>query len=363
MAIYRNSSKQCYHYSNSVFDEGDVLYSKLRPYLRKVVLAPFSGVCSADMYPIKVDKSQLEPQFLAWTLLAEEFTTYAIEQSQRSRMPKLNREQLFSWSIPLPSLTIQRQIIKALATQIEYTDDLKIRISDQASALGQLPAALLQRAFSGEVSTRSITPTVPAMLTLPTRLHSKVNVDERAAVLAYIVNYTQHKKDRYRTILAKDLYLVEAFAGVTLNGEYERQAAGPLATDLYQLEDLAKQRRWFTMHRQKGGKNSTVWNYNPGTRVAESIELATSTMGDSSTKVDNVLDILMSQNTWHTEMIATLYAAWNDLLLDEVQPSDEQIIREVRENWHPNKEKFSPQVLMAKITGVDYRMESGKIPA
>jgi type I restriction enzyme S subunit len=43
-----------------LFDAGDVLYSKLRPYLRKVTVADFKGVCSADMYPIKVDQEVLD---------------------------------------------------------------------------------------------------------------------------------------------------------------------------------------------------------------------------------------------------------------------------------------------------------------
>ncbi len=35
------------------FSPGDIIYSKIRPYLRKAVLVDFSGLCSADMYPLK----------------------------------------------------------------------------------------------------------------------------------------------------------------------------------------------------------------------------------------------------------------------------------------------------------------------
>ncbi len=60
-----------------LFDPGDVLYSKLRPYLRKVTVADFRGVCSADMYPIKVDPSHLDSHFTAWMLVSDRFTEYA----------------------------------------------------------------------------------------------------------------------------------------------------------------------------------------------------------------------------------------------------------------------------------------------
>jgi type I restriction enzyme S subunit len=48
-----------------LFESGDVLYSKLRPYLRKVIVATFRGVCSADMYPIHVQPDFLLPEYLA----------------------------------------------------------------------------------------------------------------------------------------------------------------------------------------------------------------------------------------------------------------------------------------------------------
>src|SRR5205085_939083 len=49
-----------------LFEPGAVLYSKLRPYLRKVVVADFRGLCSADMYPIMVNRDVLNPHYTAW---------------------------------------------------------------------------------------------------------------------------------------------------------------------------------------------------------------------------------------------------------------------------------------------------------
>jgi type I restriction enzyme S subunit len=40
------------------------------------------------------------------------------------------------------------------------------------------------------------------------------------------------------------------------------------------------------------------------------------------------------------EIAATLFAAWNNLLLEGQQPSDDEIVREARENWHPDKLKI-----------------------
>ena len=51
---------------NHLFHSGQIIYSKIRPALRKAVIAPFDGLCSADMYPLDTD---LNTEFLLLCLL------------------------------------------------------------------------------------------------------------------------------------------------------------------------------------------------------------------------------------------------------------------------------------------------------
>ncbi len=134
-----------------LFETGDVLYSKLRPYLRKAVVADFRGVCSADMYPLRVNREIIDPQFTAWLLVSDEFTDYADEESRRARMPKLNREQLFAWDAPVPPLADQRRIAAKLLSQMASAERLRQMLTGQLDAINKLPAALLRRAFNGEL--------------------------------------------------------------------------------------------------------------------------------------------------------------------------------------------------------------------
>ena len=134
-----------------LFEAGDVLYSKLRPYLRKVFLPDFRGVCSADMYPIKVNHEKLQSQFLVWLLISDGFTKYADEESRRARMPKLNREQLFAFEAPLPSLEQQKQISKMLDQKISECNQLQQSLESQLAEINELPSALLRQAFAGEL--------------------------------------------------------------------------------------------------------------------------------------------------------------------------------------------------------------------
>lgn len=94
-------------------EAGDVLYSKIRPHLRKAMLATRPGLCSADMYPLRCGPD-LHPRYLLAVLLGEDFTRFATAVSMRSGFPKINREELAEYRLPLPSLAEQRRIAENL---------------------------------------------------------------------------------------------------------------------------------------------------------------------------------------------------------------------------------------------------------
>lgn len=134
-----------------LFDSGDILYTKLRPYLRKVAVVDFQGLCSADTYPIKVDSKYLDNQFTGWLLVSDTFTNYANEASARARMPKLNREQLFAWETPIPPIHEQKAMAEKLNRKIDEVKSLCETLQDQLNTIKQLPPALLRQAFNGEL--------------------------------------------------------------------------------------------------------------------------------------------------------------------------------------------------------------------
>ena len=95
------------------FDKFEVLYSKIRPYLMKVYRPHESGLCSADIYPLR-PKSMLEAAYLALALLSLPFTDYTRTCSDRTGIPKINRIDLFKYRLTLPSLPEQRTIAAML---------------------------------------------------------------------------------------------------------------------------------------------------------------------------------------------------------------------------------------------------------
>ncbi|MFE9934694.1 restriction endonuclease subunit S [Streptomyces hirsutus] len=98
-----------------LFSEGHILYSKIRPYLAKVVVARFDGLCSADMYPVS---TELDPGYLALWLCSPAFTSFAARHQGRSVLPKINKEALAKLPVPVPPLMEQQRIVAVLEEQL-----------------------------------------------------------------------------------------------------------------------------------------------------------------------------------------------------------------------------------------------------
>ena len=128
-----------------------VLYSKIRPYLMKVARPNFSGLCSADMYPLAPLPNEITRDYLFHLLLSKPFTDYAIQGSARAGMPKVNREHLFEFRVWLPNVKKQTELASKLDALHEETQRLESLYQRKLAALDELKKSLLHQAFSGQL--------------------------------------------------------------------------------------------------------------------------------------------------------------------------------------------------------------------
>jgi type I restriction enzyme S subunit len=133
------------------FKAGSVLYSKIRPYLRKAAIVPFDGICSADVYATESIDPGLIPGFFKYTLLSPMFSDYADEKSGRTRMPKLNQKQLLTYEMKFPSVGEQHRIVAYLDRLQARVDGLKVLQAQTRAELDALLPSILDRAFKGEL--------------------------------------------------------------------------------------------------------------------------------------------------------------------------------------------------------------------
>jgi type I restriction enzyme S subunit len=130
--------------------QGDVLYSKIRPALRKVALAEEDCLCSADMYALRPSE-RLMPEYLQYFLLSEDFSTWAELESARVAMPKINRETLSAIRIPVPPLEEQERIVSEIRNGTKRIDLQRKAVRGSVELLKERRAALITAAVTGQI--------------------------------------------------------------------------------------------------------------------------------------------------------------------------------------------------------------------
>ncbi|WP_418929287.1 restriction endonuclease subunit S [Clostridium fessum] len=96
--------------STIAFDTNNVLYSKLRPYLNKVVIPDCPGYATSEMLPLKPNKNYITREYLTYFLRSPKFVAYINEKTSGAKMPRANSSDLKSVEIECPTLENQRHI-------------------------------------------------------------------------------------------------------------------------------------------------------------------------------------------------------------------------------------------------------------
>ena len=97
--------------SVSQFDQGNVLFSKLRPYLNKVVVPDEIGYATTELVPLRPDQELLNKYFLAHLLRGHHFVSYANAIATGTKMPRMPMNSLRSFKCILPPMELQQQFV------------------------------------------------------------------------------------------------------------------------------------------------------------------------------------------------------------------------------------------------------------
>ena len=139
------------------FELGMVLYSKIRPALAKVCIAPTAGLCSADMYPITPRKDLLA-QFLMYFMLSRPFTEAVVLLSSRVAMPKINRRDLGGFAVVVPPLPEQQAIVEHIQSIHSKIDAAAAVTRAAIERLREYRATLVTAAVRGQIDVRQHKP-------------------------------------------------------------------------------------------------------------------------------------------------------------------------------------------------------------
>lgn len=116
--------------STVVFSEENVLYSKLRPYLNKVIIPFSSGYATSELLPLLPKKNVLDKTFLAQLLRSNFFVGYIQEKVAGAKMPRVSMDIFRAFQIILPPLTLQTQFAEKINAIEKQKELIKKSIDD-----------------------------------------------------------------------------------------------------------------------------------------------------------------------------------------------------------------------------------------
>lgn len=126
-----------------LFTPAHIIYSKIRPNLNKVALPDFEGLCSADAYPILVKEGICNREYLGYTLRSNYFLDYILAFSNRTNLPKVNKNQVERFILPLPPIEIQNRF----SDFVHRIDKSKVKIQKSLDETQCLLDSLMQKYF------------------------------------------------------------------------------------------------------------------------------------------------------------------------------------------------------------------------
>jgi Restriction endonuclease S subunits len=134
----------------NLFEAGDVLYARLRPYLNKVIRPTFSGAASAEFIVLPGNEN-IDARFLQFVLMQEAFVSFASHINQGDR-PRVDFEQIGIFRFPLPPIAEQRRIVARLDSLLAQSKAARAELNKALALAKRQRQAVLAKAFSGELT-------------------------------------------------------------------------------------------------------------------------------------------------------------------------------------------------------------------
>lgn len=310
---------------------GYLAYNMMRAWQGAVGVSAVDGAVS-PAYVVAMPTRDLHSPYYQFLLRTPPF----IEQMRQGSKGitdfrlRLYWEQFRLIMLPVPPLEEQRQIAAEAERELAHASEVAAKIVRSVALLREHRAALITAAVTGQMDIRE---NLPAAVSMQDRDRF------RLVVGAEIIHQHRSNPKFGRVKLQKELYLAEAHLGISeLQGHYFRQAAGPLDRALVEETERMVEAAGFYRASQVDGAGTTV-TYAPLANAGRHKTELKGLLGPRADALSSLISVLRHLGTEAVEAVTTLYAVWNDALIDGQQSDDSRIVNGVLFDWHPEKGK------------------------
>ena len=169
--------------------------------------------------------------------------------------------------------------------------------------------------------------------------------EKRLSLVSYLIDKIPKDKFLTRVKLSKAIYLCDTISESDLKTKYKREVAGPLDANLFYnskngINVLGKSYKAFVIEEQnKKNSDEIFFKYKPSKNTNFYSENVKKIFKKSDIKIfDRVINFIGPMDTRQSEIVVTLFACWNDFLLSNKIPSEDDIIESFYK-WSPQKKK------------------------
>lgn len=334
----------------SYFAEGDLLIAKVTPCFENgkkalvISLPNRIGFATSEVHVVRPHRGKVNPNYLRYLLSSEKFRAAGISSmTGAGGLRRISDLAIKDFILPIEGVENQELIAEFLDKEVGKLNRAIERAGGEEAAhcaakgsmlalLAEKRAALITAAVTGQID---ISERLPAAMAKPDRTMFCLVVG------AEIIHRHQGNPKFGRVKLQKELYLAEAHLGISeLQGNYLREAAGPLDRALIDETERALETAGYFSNRQPDGIGGAV-TYTPLPKAGQHAADLEALLGSRANRLRGLINLLSDLDRRQVEAVATLYAVWNDTLMDGQQPDDGAIINGVLTEWHTEKgEKF-----------------------
>lgn len=183
---------------------------------------------------------------------------------------------------------------------------------------------------------------------------------KRLALSSLIIDSMKNDKSFGRVKFAKIFYILDQRSNENLETMYYREIAGPLDYSLFYDEKLGIEKLGEQLGLFNVSKNEGRYTYKSQKEIEHYLLIAKEFFSDEFDELEKLLKIFKPMKAYQAEIVATLYACWNDLIIkNKKKPTKKQIMDDFFKSWHQSKVRFSEEKISIAL---DWMKEKNIIP-
>ena len=323
--VYGGNGISGYH-NEYIVDKPTLIIGRVGFYCGCVHLSKGKAWVTDNAFITRFSEKNLDIRFLRWLLISSDLG----KNDNATAQPVVSGKKIYPLVVPIPPLAEQKRIVAKVDELMKYADKL-----------AEIPSNIIKIRESKD-----------------TEINSKNNkvditkaINKRAILNAKIVEKFNNNNIFSAISDEKLIFITEKVLELPLEGKYKKAVAGSLDKKARnEVKKIFKELNWFDVIEGDSGQKE---QYIPLDNLCEYNDLYNKCFSNKRQEIDRVLNLFTGQNLSKAEPVATLYAVWNNLLIDNKECSDEIIIKGFYE-WSNRKARYNKNDLLDLLVWMRY---------